>query len=264
MSGLKITSISRFIISAWLLALLPSLPNLFFFKTKRMESQVECVNDFDGLNMDGLIKKGYFTLIFLVIFVIPLVGFPYFNVMSLPSLSRDRDAHPLLSHPHQTQGDGQQDQECPEAGAGVPGANGTEIEIDQTFHFVLQPNTSSNRASIRVNISRNITGERHFISRAKEKTTNLALTVVTVFMVTNLPYMVDEFIRIDKSWCHQSWCGIMEAIIGVSIVSNSSINPYIFLLFNSDSSLANSLSTRCCLSRAERDERFINPLHFSN
>ena len=86
-SCLEMTSVSRFIVSAWLLALLPSAPNLFFFKTKQMESQVECVNDFDGLNMDGLIKKGYFTLIFLVIFVIPLVGFPCLNVMSLPSLS---------------------------------------------------------------------------------------------------------------------------------------------------------------------------------
>ena len=64
----------RFIISAWLLALIPSAPNLFFFTTKHMETQVECVNDFDGLNMDGLIKKVYFTLVFLVIFVIPLVS----------------------------------------------------------------------------------------------------------------------------------------------------------------------------------------------
>ena len=44
-----------------------------------METQVECVNDFDGLNMDGLIKKVYFTLVFLVIFVIPLVSWSWLS-----------------------------------------------------------------------------------------------------------------------------------------------------------------------------------------
>ena len=63
----------RFIVSAWFLALVPSLSNLFFFKTKPMESHEECVNDFVALKIDGLIKKGYFILIFVVIFVIPLV-----------------------------------------------------------------------------------------------------------------------------------------------------------------------------------------------
>ena len=63
----------RFIISAWFLALVPSVPNLFFFKTKPLEDREECVNDFVGLKIDGLIKKGYFIIVFLVIFVIPLV-----------------------------------------------------------------------------------------------------------------------------------------------------------------------------------------------
>ena len=63
---------------------------------------------------------------------------------------------------------------------------------------------------------------------------------------------------VGPSRCHQSWCGILEAIIGVSIVSNSSINPYIFLLFNSDNSRANSLATRCCLSRTERPQRSVS------
>ena len=67
------TSPYRFIFSAWFLALVPSVPNLFFFKTKPLEGREECVNDFVGLKMDGMIKKGYFILVFLVIFVIPLV-----------------------------------------------------------------------------------------------------------------------------------------------------------------------------------------------
>ena len=55
--------------------------------------------------------------------------------------------------------------------------------------------------SIRVNLPRN--GELSYMSRAKAKTTNLALTVVIVFFITNTPFMVIEFMRqgiISKSW----------------------------------------------------------------
>ena len=57
------------------------------------------------------------------------------------------------------------------------------------------------RTSIRVNLPKN--GEKRYMSRAMEKTTNLALTVVSVFMITNLPFMVYEFMRqgiISYSW----------------------------------------------------------------
>ena len=46
-------------------------------------------------------------------------------------------------------------------------------------------------------------GGRHYLSRANKKATNLVLTVVTVFMLTNLPYMIDEFMRqeiLTSSW----------------------------------------------------------------
>ena len=45
-------------------------------------------------------------------------------------------------------------------------------------------------------------GCRH-LSRSNKKATNLVLTVVTVFMLTNLPYMIDEFMRqeiLTSSW----------------------------------------------------------------
>ena len=57
--------------------------------------------------------------------------------------------------------------------------------------------------------------DSHYLSRAKEKITNLSLTVVTIFVITNLPYMVDEFIRqeiLAYSWCTHSWCGVVEVI----------------------------------------------------
>lgn len=63
----------RFILTAWLLSLIPSAPNLFTFTTKTSPNMTEeCVSDFSGWNTT--VKKGYFTLVFLVIFVIPLVN----------------------------------------------------------------------------------------------------------------------------------------------------------------------------------------------
>ena len=104
-------------------------------------------------------------------------------------------------------------------------------------------------AVLRVHIPRE--GERrYYMSRAKERTTNLALVLLTVFILTNLPYMVDELMRQDilgSSWCADTWCGGLRAIMGVSMVSSSCINPYIFLLFHFG--LANT-----CLSRTR--ERF--------
>ena len=70
---------------------------------------------------------------------------------------------------------------------------------------------SSNRASIRVNLPKGM--ESSYLSRAKVKITNLSLTVVIIFIITNLPYMVDEFIRqgiLASSWCTMSWCGAVE------------------------------------------------------
>merc|ERR1711971_717378 len=91
-------------------------------------------------------------------------------------------------------------------------------------------------------------------SRATQKATNLSLTVVTLFVITNLPYVVDEFIRYrqkilggDGGSCRNSiLCRTAQAIIGMTIVSNSAINPFIFLLFNSTSQRASAITRNCC------------------
>ena len=66
-------SLCRFILTAWLLSLVPSVPNLFTFTTTGEVGAQECVSDFSEWN--SVAKKGYFTAVFLVIFVIPLVSF---------------------------------------------------------------------------------------------------------------------------------------------------------------------------------------------
>ena len=99
------------------------------------------------------------------------------------------------------------------------------VEKDLTkLYLILKINifiqVTNSRASIRVNLPRG--GDVSYLSRAKVKTTNLSLTVVTIFIITNLPYMVDEFIRQDilaDSWCTLSWCGAVEVIKTVSRIN---------------------------------------------
>ena len=54
------------------MALVPSVPNLFIFTTTGVGQAQECVSDFREWNSTA--KKGYFSAVFLVIFVIPLVS----------------------------------------------------------------------------------------------------------------------------------------------------------------------------------------------
>ena len=77
---------------------------------------------------------------------------------------------------------------------------------------------------MRVNLPQGRDG--HYLSRAKEKITNLSLTVVTIFVITNLPYMVDEFIRqeiVADKWCTMSWCGVVEVLRCVQVVHYYSV-----------------------------------------
>ena len=57
---------------------------------------------------------------------------------------------------------------------------------------------------------------------------------------------------------------MLQAILGVSTVCNSAINPYIFLLFNSKSSLAQKLTSGCCPHTKPFQERsaFLKYLKF--
>ena len=59
--------------------------------------------------------------------------------------------------------------------------------------------------------SARLSSSRNLLSRARIKTTNLSLSVIVAFIVTNLPYIIDEFIRQDiftggkctqYPWCH--------------------------------------------------------------
>lgn len=129
---------------------------------------------------------------------------------------------------------------------------------------------SMKKARLRVNLPKN--GKVTYMSRAKERTTNISLTVVTIFIITNLPYMVDELMRqeiLNSSWyirrpssqfltrlvrCGQSWCSLLRSVLCISIVSNSCINPFIFLLINSGQS-DRTLSSKWLIERTRREKR---------
>ena len=101
------------------------------------------------------------------------------------------------------------------------------------------------------------------------------MTVVFIFILTNLPYLVDEFIRqqivtnqqCNTPVCHalkvttlashltQSSYSPLQAFLGISTVMNSAINPFIFLLFNSESKLATTLINHCCPLTARAQQR---------
>ena len=51
------------------------------------------------------------------------------------------------------------------------------------------------------------------MSRAVIKTTNLSMTVIIIFILTNLPYMVDEFIRqriVTNQQCNTDVCHVLK------------------------------------------------------
>ena len=97
MHGVFTHSFYRLVSSAWLTSLLPSLPCLFIFEiTIKIvgEDSVreECVSNFTGWSK--IMKKSYFTGIFLVIFVIPLcVMFSLYTHMLMQLRDNTRNTH---------------------------------------------------------------------------------------------------------------------------------------------------------------------------
>ena len=90
----------------------------------------------------------------------------------------------------------------------------TLYSLDTTGNSSFQVFTFSeetSRLSLRVNLPHGRDGQ--YLIRAKEKVTNLYLTVVIIFTITNLPHMVDLFIRqeiLADAWCTRPWCGAVE------------------------------------------------------
>ena len=60
------------------------------------------------------------------------------------------------------------------------------------------------------------------------KATNLSLTVVSLFVVTNLPYIVDEFIRqkiLTNAYCDSTFCSTVEVFVAFYVIWFLSFEP---------------------------------------
>lgn len=76
------------------------------------------------------------------------------------------------------------------------------------------------------------------------KTLNLSITVVVMFLITNLPYMIYEiFIAFNIP---VSLNPNAAAFMGIISASNSAINPFVYLLFHSKTRLAQRITSYCC------------------
>ena len=94
----------------------------------------------------------------------------------------------------------------------------------------------------------------HF-PRAKIKTLKMTLIVVATFLATSLPYLIQEMIIAfgDPSKLNEN----VVAMSGIISASNSTINPYVYLLFNAKAvvakRMANSLCN-CCLPSQNKSD----------
>ncbi|KAL1422360.1 hypothetical protein MTO96_022234 [Rhipicephalus appendiculatus] len=74
------------------------------------------------------------------------------------------------------------------------------------------------------------TSNRSTLPRARLRTLKMAMVIFVAFLVTNLPYMVQEVIL---AFARDVSLGPnMVAVFGVISASNSAVNPYVYLAFN--------------------------------
>lgn len=93
------------------------------------------------------------------------------------------------------------------------------------------------------------------LHRAKHKTMKMSIAIISLFGICGLPYFVIEVLKSMK------WITVdpnLYAICGIFSASNSAINPYIFLWFNSGGkyckTLLDKISGLCC-RRAKSNRR---------
>ncbi|KAH7931888.1 gonadotropin-releasing hormone receptor [Rhipicephalus sanguineus] len=75
--------------------------------------------------------------------------------------------------------------------------------------------------------------DRSTLPKVRVRTLKMAAVISLAFLVTNLPYMVQEMLL--AFWPHVSLGPHAVAVFGVISASNSAVNPYIYLAFNGGS-----------------------------
>ncbi|KAK8786724.1 hypothetical protein V5799_023497, partial [Amblyomma americanum] len=73
-------------------------------------------------------------------------------------------------------------------------------------------------------------GSRNTMPKARLRTLKMAVVIFVAFLVTNLPYMVQEMLLAFAQ--NVSLGPNLVAVFGVISASNSAVNPYVYLAFN--------------------------------
>lgn len=159
--------------AAWVLSLVPSLPNVFLFRLVAIDNnKCYCASLFYIHKEPPISRQVYMAFVFSSVFIVPLVLLVALYTTILVEMWK------LGAYEHERKHS---------TATGLP--------------------------------------------RARVRTLRMAIVIFVAFVITNVPYMVQEMvlafardITMDKN---------LVAIFGVISASNSAINPYIYLSFNS-------------------------------
>ena len=68
------------------------------------------------------------------------------------------------------------------------------------------------------------------MKQARSKTLNMSTVIILAYVICGLPFYLEEIIRVYRP--DMALDEIAIAVLGISAVANSAVNPYIFLFFN--------------------------------
>ncbi|CAN8012052.1 unnamed protein product [Ixodes pacificus] len=169
--------------AAWVLSLIPSLPNIFVFRLVTAENnKYYCASLFYIHSHPPISRQVYMAFVFSSVFIIPLF---------------------LL------------------------------IALYSTILLEMWRLGGWDQDSLR----RNSTGNT--LPRARVRTLRMTIVIFVAFLVTNLPYIIQEMVLAFAK--HVSMDRNLVAIFGVISASNSAVNPYVYLAFNAKPSTSSGI-----------------------
>ncbi|XP_040275582.1 probable G-protein coupled receptor 150 [Bufo bufo] len=93
------------------------------------------------------------------------------------------------------------------------------------------------------------------IPRAKIKTLKMTLVIIILFIVCGLPYFI-----VEMKVAFGTITGLDEevmAVLGIFVVSNSAVNPYVYLFFKTNNVFLQKLENKVCFSCCLQEHREI-------
>ncbi|XP_068115934.1 probable G-protein coupled receptor 150 [Hyperolius riggenbachi] len=94
------------------------------------------------------------------------------------------------------------------------------------------------------------------IPRAKVKTLKMTLVIIILFIVCGLPYFI-----VEMKVAFGIITGLDEevmAVLGIFVVTNSAVNPYVYLFFKSSNVFLSRLEKKVCFSCCLRENREVS------